>query len=710
MNFKLFALVVAMASPCLLAQVAPARLEEAKRLSQGWKRYVGGRQLTFPELTPKDQLEFLIGTARDNRFAPNRDAALVLLTQWPYEQGLAKVILGNPLGELALKSLGYQRPAVLAGDVQPTRPWVHGVGLHLDGANWRLQMIPTPAFLPVMTAGEGLPKPLETAPVPSALIRLKQLRPGLQRLADVVGGSEDNLIRTAAAGGRAGFLLRHVQSWMTKAEPALGPLADRPAWILHYGLTRPERVGMENRRDIATPQGTLVFIPGPLPKRTELALTLMRLNPFSGARARKGQLADGTPVDQVRGSGGVLHLETTPEGTWICDREATLVARHQGAWPTLGRSPGWGRVALAGAGQASASLWLIPRQAVGADFENSLATLPKSLDGAFPAATNDLLKAAPRGSALSGALGSGPTARALQAFFRVDMRFEPPVPSDPTLGGQAIDLSPEQKKSLARAKADGEARVRAQDALRRQLDRLARMLDGQGAAFHWNGWTAAPPLSEAEKAALVEFRKQGYWTNARKEKMRQAPGFGGYGEPGLTPSFALALPLKGGRSTDADALLAQLFPAAFKGALQSRPIGSVTLRRMRTVQAFAPSYAIQGNVLILASDDVAASATLAGLQGQAPTLADLPPMGWGQLEWDGPRLAAESEKLLQAYLGAESGKPRRWWEDSSAPQSGDEVAEEVSSTFGPLLDLLRRQGRLRMEMTLGAAGLELRPK
>jgi hypothetical protein len=707
MNFMRFALVAALASPWTLAQIAPARMEEAKQKSQAWKKWAGGRERPFAELTPKDQLEFLMGTARDHRFPPNRDAALVLLSQWPYEQGLAKVVANDPDALAALSRLGYRRPAVLAENLVPTRPWVHGIGLHLDGGGWRIQVIPSPAFLPKAPEGEGLPKVLASAPVPSVLVRLAQLRPGLQRLADTVGGSEDHLLKTAAAGSRAGFLLKHVQTWLAKAEPALGPLADRPAWILHYGLSRPEARRMEQGR--VRPEGTLVFLPGPLPKRTELALSFLKLNPFSsGARARKAQLPDGTQVDQVHGSGGVLYLETTPEGTWLSDRPAALVARHQSAEPRLGQSEGWGRMALSGAGGTLASLWMIPRQALGQGFEQDLASLSR-FNGTFPAASGPLLKAAPRGSAVTAVLGGGPTARALQAFFRVDLPYEVPVHADPTIGGQALNLSPEQKRDLAMTRSADQARAKAQAAMRKQLEQLSQMLDGQGAAFHWNGWTPAPPLSDAERTALVTFRKQGYWMNTRKERMNQAPGFGGYGEPGLTPSLAFALPLKAGRAKDAEALLGQLFPAAFQGQLQSRPVGGATLRRMRTVQAFAPSFVVQGELLVLASDDGAAQSVLAGLQGQAPTLADLPPLGWGQAEVDGPRLAAEVEKLLQAYLGVETGRPRRWWEATEA-QSGDEVAEEVSSTFGPLLELVRKQGRLRFELNLGAAGLELRPR
>jgi hypothetical protein len=273
-----------------------------------------------------------------------------------------------------------------------------------------------------------------------------------------------------------------------------------------------------------------------------------------------------------------------------------------------------------------------------------------------------------------------------------------------------VALSPDQQKAFDAAKAEAEYRAVRKETLRRALDRLGRMLDGQGAALCWNGWTPAPPMTEAEKAALRAFRKQGYWINARKEKMREAPGFGGFGEPGLGPSLALVVPLKAGQAAEAQNLLRSLFAKAFKGKAETRAVGAVTVYRTATVQAFAPSYALMGDTLVLASDDGAAAAALAGLQGQAPTLADLPARGWGQLELDGPRLAKETEQLLLAYLGSESGKPRYWWwDEGTQTQTGDEVAEEVASTFGPFLNLVKKQGRLRFSVDLDGSGFELRP-
>ncbi|HJU82631.1 MAG TPA: hypothetical protein VJ600_00330, partial [Holophagaceae bacterium] len=546
-----------------------------------------------------------------------------------------------------------------------------------------------------------LPAALRTAPIPSVLARLDQLRPGLSRLAQLAGGPEGRLLQTASAGSRAGFLLAHVQAWMAKGDPALAPLADRPAWILHYGVQRPRET---RPNQIPAPEGTLIFLPGALPGRTNLALGLLRLNPFSsGARVRKSQLKDGVVIDVLHGAGGVLYLQETQDGTWLADRLSALEAREQGFDTTLALADGWGRVAMAGVGRASASLWMIPRQAPLDAYASGSASAPAA---AVPAS---LLKASPRGSGAVIALGSGPTTRALQAFFSVDLPFEVPVPQQPTLAGGAVTLSPEQQKSFQDAQEEAKRRSSLKAAMRRTLDRLLRTLDGQGAAMHWNGWTAAPPISEADKAALQAFRKQGYWISVRKERINRAPGFGGFGEPGFTPSLAFALPLRPGSGTEADTAMKALFLQAFRGTLETRMVGPATLRRVRTVQAFAPSFAVAGDLLVLATDDAAAATVLAGLQGQAPTLADLPPSGWGQVELDGSRIATDLEQLLLAYLGAQSGKPRRWWEPESAAQTGDEVSEEVAATFGPFLNLVKQQGRVRMSVTPGGSGFELRP-
>ncbi len=706
MRFPRLALAVTVASSALIAQgLPPEVLLQARRASQGWKthRQVSGRtqEVPYTSLGRDEQRDFLVGTARNHGYRPNRDAALALLSEWPFDQGLGKVVQGDSTAALAAYRLGLRPPGAdptgfLPWDGKPGRPWAEGLGLHLDSASWRLQVIPAAAFLEQAPQGPGLPKALDRAPAPTVLIHLNQLRPGLDRLAQVAGGPAGNLLRTAGSGPRAGFLITHLQAWLDKAQGAVGALETREAWVLHYG-----------RRGEGA--GTLAFLPGSLPTRTELALGLLRMNPFSSvARARKTTLADGSTVDAVRASGGQLYLETTPEGTWVADRAALLEEMHRpGARALMGERKGWGALAMAGLGGAPVSLWMLPRAGADADFECGLLRLaahPRAL-GMAP---TTLAKGAPRGSALSVALGQGPTRAALEALLKPDATFDPPTPSLPAFTDGGSQLSPQQRRDYEVQLADAKRRQEAKRAYRQQLDRLLGLLEPKGAALHWNGWTPAPPLSEADRAALVAFRKEGFWMRGA-ERRREAPGYGGYGEPGFTPSVALVLPLKAGKGAEAEGLLKAIFASSFKGTVQARTLGTVTLRRARLDQAFAPSYAVVGESLLLASDDRAAQATLAGLQGQAPTLADLPPGPWGLAELDGPRVAAELETLLGAYLATLSSQPHRWWEPA-APGTADEVSEEVASSFGPFLDLIRAQGRVALDLRWTPGGLEARPR
>ena len=136
------------------------------------------------------------------------------------------------------------------------RPWTHGLGLHLDGHDaWRFQWIPSPVLLSKIDGPSRLPKALERAPQPGVLLRMSRLRSGLERLKGL-GGGEGGGSAALAQGSRAGFLLRHLDPWLKQASAALEPLANREAWILHYGVSR----------DASGPgAGTLVFIPGDLP-------------------------------------------------------------------------------------------------------------------------------------------------------------------------------------------------------------------------------------------------------------------------------------------------------------------------------------------------------------------------------------------------------------------------------------------------------------
>lgn len=699
------ALVVATASSALLSQsVAPEVLLQARQLSRSWstRRTVNYRGVDIPylNLSREEQRDFLVGTARNPAYRPNRDAALALLSEWPYDQGLAHLD-HDPEAALAAYRLGLRAPgkdpsAILPWNGKPGRPWAQGLGLHLDPAGWRLQVIPAAAFLEAAPTGNGLPATLHRAPAPTVLLHLAQLRPGLDRLAQVAGGPAGNLLKTAGAGSRAGFLITHVQNWLDKAQGAVGPLELREAWVLHYG-----------RRGEGA--GTLLFLPGNLPARTELTLGLLRLNPFSfTARARKVPLKDGTQVDALRASGGQLYLESRPEGTWISDRLQLLEESHRpGARPLLGDRQEWGRLAAAGMAQAPVSLWMLPQAGADAEFECGLIRLaaqPRPL----PQAPTTLAKGAPRGSGLSAALGQGATRVALEALLRTDAAFDPPTPVLPAFTDGGSQLSPQQRRDYEASLAQAKRRQEAKRAYRGQLDKLLATLEGQGAAFHWNGWTPAPPLAEADRAALVAYRQQGYWM-AGTTRRTDPPGYGGYGEPGFTPSVGLVLPVKKGKGPEAEALMKALFSASFTGAVQAKQVGAVTLRRARVEQAFAPSYAVVGDTLVVASDDRAATASLAGLQGQAPTLADLPASAWGLAELDGGRVATELEQLLMAYLGTLSQQPRRWW-DPPTPGSADEVAEEVASTFGPFLDLIRAQGRVTLDLRWTAGGLEAKPR
>ena len=72
-------------------------------------------------------------------------------------------------------------------------------------------------------------------------------------------------------------------------------------------------------------------------------------------------------------------------------------------------------------------------------------------------------------------------------------------------------------------------------------------------------------------------------------------------------------------------------------------------------------------------------------------------------------MATELEQLLLAYLGTLSSQPRHWWEPPVAGSS-DEVAEEVASSFGPFLDLIRAQGRITLDLHCTPGGLEARPR
>ena len=320
----------------------------------------------FLELNYADQTEQLLERLNGGQEAQR--AALLLLGERPLDQwarpALRRAADRDEVAQF-LYAKGYRYPdkdpfLYLEPSSRVDRPWTQGLGLHLDGPGaWRFQWIPSPALLPRVEAGNALPKALERAAQPTALLHLKQLRPGLSSLQDLAGG-EGGMAGALAQGTRAGFFVKHLQLWLKQSATVLEPLASREVWVLHYGLSRGE---------LGPSEGTLAFLPGELPTRTRLALELLKLNPTSmGPRSRSvtwtGQYGGKAEVTQVRGAGGVLHVAATPEGTWISDREAPLrTVLFPVAEVTLAERPEWCKVALAGMHARSGGVPLAGAQA-----------------------------------------------------------------------------------------------------------------------------------------------------------------------------------------------------------------------------------------------------------------------------------------------------------------------------------------------------------
>lgn len=667
--------------------------------------------VTFFQLSDQEQtaqlLDRLTGRPEERR------AALVVLGTRPLEPWLHQALRrGECRDEVALwlYGHGYQYPGrdpflYLEPSARLDRPWTQGLGLHLDGASWRFQWIPSAALLPRKSGGYELPAPLAAAPIPTALIHLAQLRPGLERLRDLAGG-EAGVVGALAQGTRAGFLLRHLEPWLRQPPPGLEPLAGREAWVLHYGLAR----------GFAPAAGTLVFLPGNLPARTSLALDILKLNPTSaGARSRTVTWEDGrggtAQVTQVRGSGGVLSILPVPAGTWISDREEPLRAvAFPTPFPTLGERREWCRVALAALRpETGVSLWILPRLGAGAAFERT-ALRRRILNLDQPTWANPgIAKAAPRAGVLSAALGAGPTEMLLKAILRHDQEAMPALPALPS---GPLAATPEQRQAYEQASAAAAARRKDRDDLHGDLAALQALLDLRGAAFLWNGWTAPPPLTPAQRTVLAAFqalRRTDPEKAAALERNRKIDVYGGFLEPGMSPGLALAIPVQAGKSALAEAQLRKVWPRLFQGTAQSRAYAQgVVLHRTVTDQAFRPAYAIAADTLVLATDDGAAQAMLAGLLGQARTLADLPSGAYGQMELDGARAASDLEFLLLSYLRA-NHEGRYWWLGEPEPD-GDEASAEVAATFGPFLGALRALGRQGLEVELTAAGFEARPR
>ena len=687
----------------------------ARAQAEHWSTYRATGRVTFSQMNPNEQWAQLMEHLKQDR--GSRRVALTLLGQrslsvWADEALKTR----DPEAALFLYRRGYRQSgadpfAYLGSADRLDRPWTHGLGLHLDQGAWRFQWIPSPALF-TQTGNAALPKGMEQAAQPGVLIHLKQLRPGLEKLVALAGGTTTvngasaGLVPALAQGSRAGFAVRHLEPWLQQASPALEPLANREAWVLHYGVER------EGGRNL---QGTLVFIPGDLPTRTQLMMALLKLNPLSaGARSRvvtwTGPGA-ATEVQQLRGSGGVFHLIQRAEGTWISDREAPLRALlFPGPDPTLGERQEWARVALAAmTPDSELSFWVVPRLGAGAAFENQALRrrLAGAQQGTWPKPF--VAKAAPRTGAMTLALGAGPTEKLIESIFRVDDGAEFKVPQMPAFanGGQA--LSPTQMKAYQDALAKAQERQRQRTALRQDAVALQACLDLRGAALFWNGWVSAPALSSAEKASLTELtrlRREDPWRAMQAQREGKIAAFGGFGEPGMTPSLALALPIQGAKKVQVENLLKKLLPRLFKGQNQKQAFGSAEVHRVLTAQAFRPAWTLVADTLVLGTDEAAVKAVSAGLQGQAPTLADSASTAWARMEIDGAKASKELESLLLAFLRSRSGSG--WWIGETG--SEDEAAAELAFSLGPFLGAVKALGPVRLEWTWTPGGLEGRPR
>lgn len=720
----------ALATQAVMAQVVPTMGNLGSQAAKNWawnqvkawrfsKRDARGHSLwenkTFFQLSYTEQTEQLL--ERLSWSSSERRAALLVLGDRPLDQwARAALRKAGDRDEVAqfLYAKGFKYPdkdpyLYLEPVGRADRPWTQGLGLHLDGGDaWRFQWIPSPAILPRLDSTAILPKALNNTPQPGVIVRLKQLRPGLQRLQALAGGTE-GVVPALAQGGRAGFFVRHVEKWLKQSSAALEPLALREAWILHYGLKRGEQA----------PEGTLVFLPGDLPTRTKLALELLKLNPTSmGPRSRTviwtGTTGAKVEVSQVRGAGGVLHVCATPDGTWISDRESPL---RETLFPvanvTLGERSEWCKVALGGLRpQTEVSLWLVPRLGAGAAFERA-ALRRQILKNTLGVWNNPYIaKAAPRSGTLAVSLGAGPTEHLLNAILRKDEEapIDDPLMPSPADGGQ--NLTPEQQKAYQAELQDARSRRDVRKALREDASALLALLDTRGASFYWKGWVAPPALSPAEKTALAEFRKlqkESSHEAARKQSKAKAGFYGGFGEPGMTPSVALAVPVQTGKSAAMEAAVKKLWARLFKGQAESREYAKgVVIRRIRTSQAFAPCYAIVNDTLVLGSDDGAVQAVASGLLGQTTTLADLQSTTYGVAQLDGASAAKDLEFLLLSYLRVSQGGGA-WWYGEPVP-TDDEAAAEVASTFGPFLGAIKGLGARTLQLEWTSGGLEARPK
>ena len=710
----------AVASLAMAQDAAPAWAQERAERWSIYRNDARGQRIwqavPFSKMTPNERWGQLMEHLKQDR--GSRRVALAFLglrstSVWAEEALKTQdPEVAHFLYQRGYRQSGADPLAYLGAPDRVERPWTHGLGLHLERGAWRFQWIPSPALF-TQSGTSALPKALEQAAQPGVLLHLKQLRPGLEKLVALAGGNGTNvagspngIVPALAQGSRAGFAVRHLEPWLKQVSPALETLANREAWVLHYGTDR------EGGRNL---QGTLVFIPGDLPTRTQLMMALLKLNPLSaGARSRVVTWTGpgiSTDVQQLRGSGGVFHLIQKAEGTWISDREAPLRALlFPGPDPSLGERGEWARVALSAmTPNTELSFWVVPRLGADAAFENQAIRrrLANSQQGTWP--NPFVAKAAPRTGALAVALGAGPTEKLMEAILRVDDSRDFRMPQMPEFANGGQSLSPAQMKGYQDALARAQDRQRQRAALRQDAAALQGCLDLRGAALFWNGWVGAPALSPSEKASLTELtrlRREDPWRAMQEQRDGKIPAFGGFGEPGMTPSLALALPVQGAKRIQVENLLKKLLPKLFRGQNQKQAFGAADIHRVLTAQAFRPAWTVVADTLVVGTDEAVVKAVSAGLQGQAPTLADSESMAWGRMEIDGPRASKELENLLLAFLRSRTSSG--WWIGETT--SEDEAASELAFSLGPFLGAVKALGPVRLEWNWTSGGLEGRPR
>ncbi len=731
----------------------------AQKVSQYWRELrfdSRGQRLwdtrTLDKLSESETITTLIAYLRE---APQeRRAALILLGEHPLEQWAEKALKLDPPAALGHNSKryqqrifkqtlnardevahflylrGYRRPGndptnYLEPSKETSRPWIQGLGLHLSGTAWRFQWIPSPALMSAPGGAWPMPEPVKNAPQSSVLIHARELRTGLLRLRALAGGgSEDGgngipgsgipgggIVNTLAQGTRSGFLLRHLEPWLKEGNPALDALAKKEAWVLHYGVPRDS---------YGPSEGTLVFLPGDLPTASKLGLTLLKLNPLSkGARSRtitwSGSVGKTFDLEQVRGSGGVLHIARVPGGTWISDREDPLrrVLFPQAEITFQERSE-WCKVALAAMQpQTEVSFWVAPRLSASAAFERQALRRGqiKAVQGTWP--NPFIAKAAPRGGVFSVSLGAGPTEQLLNSILRVDDETPIELPEMPEFAEGGKKLTPEQKRDFQIKQQQVRDRREVRKALRAELAALQPLLDPRGAALFMNGWNPAPPLSPKETTDLAEYRRLKKLDSAKADKFKEdhlGNLYGSFAEPGLSPSLALAIPLQAGKGPQAETALGKLVPKLFRGLPQVRNLSPTTLHRVATAQSFVPCYAVVKDTLILSSDAKTAETVIQGMLGNGPTLADTTSSSFGRAELDGDGTSKALEQLLLSYLRVNMGGGGWWWMPPDPQMGADEAGAEVATSFGPFLGALRSLGKVGLQMDWGPGGLEVKPR